>query len=340
MQRKTRILDMASYLPEFELNNDELARIYPDWTADKIYLKTGIKSRRIASESETAVDLAFNAASALFENGLVNRRDIDFIILCTQTPDYFLPTSACILQDRLGIPTSAGALDVNLGCSGYVYGLSLAHGLISSGSAKCVLLLTADTYTKLIHPHDKSVRTLFGDAAVATVLVESSAQDQSSIGSFVFGTDGSGANDLKVDAGGFRNLHADTDQKEVVDDSGNIRTSSNLQMNGAAIMAFSLTVVPKAFNLILDKSGLNRDDFDFFVFHQANKFMLDSLRKKLKIPEDKFPILMESCGNTVSSSIPMALLEMRKSGQLVRGKRVMLLGFGVGLSWAGCVLNF
>jgi 3-oxoacyl-[acyl-carrier-protein] synthase-3 len=335
---QARIEDFACYLPDQILDNAELAALYPDWPADKIYDKTGILTRHIAAPDQTAADLAFEAAQRLFAQGKVTASQVDFIIFCTQAPDYVLPTSACLLQDRLGIGRASGALDINLGCSGYVYGLSLAKGLIETGTARCVLLLTGDTYSKYIHRLDKSVRTLFGDGAAATAVVASYAATVQ-IGAFEFGTDGRGAGNLIVEAGLFRKP-ADTSSKiERVDQSGNTRTAENLYMNGAEVLTFSLREVPKAVENVLAKAGCARDEIDYFVFHQANKFMLETLRKKLSIPVEKMPILVETCGNTVSSSIPMALAQMRAQNQLKSGAKLLLMGFGVGYSWAGCVVT-
>ncbi|MFM0058073.1 ketoacyl-ACP synthase III [Paraburkholderia phytofirmans] len=336
---QARILDIAGFLPEQILTNEQLAALYPEWPADKILAKTGIQQRHIASAEQTAADLAYEAARNLFAQGAVTAQDVDFVILCTQAPDYVLPTSACLLQDRLGIATHAGALDVNLGCSGYVYGLSLAKGLVETGAARCVLLLTADTYSKYVHQLDKSVRTLFGDGASATAITASTDGD-ASIGPFVFGTDGRGAQNLIVKAGLFREPKSAQSALETTDASGNVRTDEHLYMNGAEVMAFSLAEVPKAATSLLEKAGMDREEIDFFVLHQANRFMLEALRKKMKVPEAKFPILMEQCGNTVSSTVPLALKQMKDDGLLTHGSRLMLLGFGVGYSWAGCMVTY
>lgn len=339
-----RILDLAGYLPQQQLSNDALAALYPEWPAEKILAKTGIRMRHVAADGQTASDLAFEAAQKLFAQGRVSAADVDFIILCTQAPDYVLPTSACLLQHRLGIATSAGAFDINLGCSGFVYGLSVAKAMVEAGMARCVLLLTADTYSKYIHAGDKSVRTLFGDAAAATAVVAHDASDEPArapaLGPFVFGTDGSGASNLIVEAGGFRHPRDAASGVESTDSSGNVRTPEHLFMNGAEVMAFSLREVPKAVDKLLEKAGRGKDDIDLFVLHQANKFMLEALRKRLKVPEQKLPVLMEHCGNTVASTIPLALIELRDNGKLVQGTQVMLVGFGVGLSWAACLVNF
>lgn len=333
------IKEIAVHFPKAVLGNDELAELFPEWPAEKILEKTGISKRYIASKQETAGDLAYEAARRLFAQGSTTPGDVDFIILCTQAPDYVLPTTACLLQDRLGISKQAGALDINLGCSGFVYGLSLAKGLIETGAAKCVLLLTADTYSKYIHPLDKSVRTLFGDAAAATAIVASEGAEEA-IGPFVFGTDGAGAKNLIVESGMYRLPKSAGTSIEYADDFGNVRSRENLYMNGAEVMAFSLKEVPKAADALLQKAGKSKGDIDLFVLHQANKFMLEALRKKLKVPEEKLPITMDNCGNTVSSTIPIAMFNLMSQGKLERGQRLMLVGFGVGYSWAACLLNF
>lgn len=333
-----RIKDIAIHLPDDVLSNEELASLYPDWPAEKIYEKTGIRERHIAAADQTAGDLAFCAATALFGQGKVSADEVDFIILCTQAPDYVLPTTACVLQDRLGVQRSAGALDINLGCSGFVYGLSLAKGLVETGAARCVLLLTADTYSKYIHPLDKSVRTLFGDGAAATAIVaEATGKDY--IGPFVFGTDGSGAKNLIVEAGLYRTPKTELTSVQKSDDSGNVRSLENLYMNGAEVMAFSLKEVPKAVDALLTKSRRSKNKIDYFVLHQANKFMLEALRKKLKLPEEKLPVFVGDCGNTVSSTIPIALYKMRNCEMLKEGDEIMLVGFGVGYSWAACLVK-
>ena len=191
------------HLPEKTLSTAELSRQFPDWGVEKIDAKTGIACRHIAASEESASDLAVAAAQKLFSSGACGPQDIDFVLLCTQSPDYFLPTTACLVQDRLGIPTTAGALDFNLGCSGYIYGLGLSEGLIHSGQASSVLLLTAETYSKFIHPRDRSVRTIFGDGAAATLLSAVEVRE-ALLGPFVYGSDGSGGPNLIVPAGGSR----------------------------------------------------------------------------------------------------------------------------------------
>jgi 3-oxoacyl-[acyl-carrier-protein] synthase-3 len=330
---KAAITGVASHLPDERLTNERLASELGTWTADEILEKTGIAERRIAAPGETASDLGVAAARKLFASDVCKPEDVDYLLFCTQSPDYFLPTTACVMQKRLGLRTGIGAIDVNQGCSGFVYGLSLAKGLIETGQARNVLLITAETYSKYINPRDRSVRTLFGDAAAAT-LVSGVESDHELIGPFVFGTDGSGAENLIVATGAARAARTVESAVEV-EEKGSWRSRDDLFMNGGEIFTFTLRAVPAAVQELLARSGHTIDDVDHFVFHQANKYMLDRLRTKLGIDPSRFSVAMESCGNTVSSTIPIAL----ERAALPRGKRVMLVGFGVGYSWAAAMVE-
>ena len=325
------IKDIAYYLPENVVTNEELVKDFPEWSVEKIADKVGVRERRVVKE-ETATDLAICAAEVLFGKGIVQKKDIDFVILCTQSPDYKLPSSACIIQDQLGLSTNCGAFDFNLGCSGYEYGLAMAKGLIVGGMAKNVLLLTGETYNKYLHPRDKGNRTIFGDAATATVI---STEGFAEIGDFVLGTDGSGAKYLIVKSGGARHPECFGDLE--FDEGGNPLSSDHLFMDGQEIFVFTLTKVPKMVKEVMGKNNLTMEDVDLFVFHQANKYMLEHLRKKMKIEESKFFVNLEKVGNTVSSTIPIALCDAKEQG-LLKGN-VLLAGFGVGLSWGATVLK-
>ena len=322
------IAAIAYHLPEQRLTNELLAAEFPEWGAEKIAEKTGIQTRHIAAKGELSSDLATAAANKLFATGVVRPQDIDFVLLCTQTPDFALPTTACLLQHRLGIPTTAGAFDFNLGCSGFVYGLSLAKGLIETGQARRVLLLTAETYSKLLDPADKTVRTIFGDAGAATLVVADEEAKDECIGPFAFGTNGEGGPNLVCHRGGFRGATAEATGRDA------------LWMNGPEIFNFTLKVVPDVVQRLLAKAGLKQGDVDLFVFHQANRYMLEHLRKKLGVPSEKFVVAMEHSGNTVSCTIPIALHAAQTAGQLRPGARVMVVGFGVGYSWGGALVRW
>lgn len=328
---KAYIKDIAYYLPEKILTNEQIAQAFPEWSAEKVANKVGITERHIAADDETATDMAYHAAETLFAQG-VDRNAVDFIILCTQSPDYFLPSSACILQDRLGLSKNCGAFDFNLGCSGYEYGLAIAKGLIAANIAKNILLLTAETYTKYLHEQDKGNRTIFGDGASATLV---SIEGFAEIGEMVVGTDGSGAENLIVRSLGSRNK--DLMNNAQVDEDGNIVSGDHLYMHGGNVFNFTADVVPPMVEELLEKSHLQQDEVDLWVFHQANKYMINYLRKLLDIDKEKFYIYMQTVGNTVSSTIPIALCEARKEDRL--HGNILLAGFGVGLSWGGVMLH-
>lgn len=316
------------HLPAQVLTNEQLAARFPEWPAEKILAKTGIRRRHIAAVDEFSSDLAEAAAKKLFERHGVSPASIDFLLLCTQTPDFSLPTSACLLQHRLGIPQTAGALDFNLGCSGYVYGISLAKGLVESGQAKRLLFLTGETYSKLLEPNDKSVLTIFGDAGSATLIELHPDRDPAGLGPFVFGTDGSGGENLVCARGGFRGCEREAKGRE------------HLWMNGPEVFNFANKVVPEVIERVLERAGFSRDSIDCYVFHQANRFMLDHLRRKLNLAEERFCYAIEDVGNTVSASIPIALREAALKGRVRPGSRLLLVGFGVGYSWAAGVMHW
>jgi len=321
-------------LPERVVTNEELVAEFPEWTVEKIADKVGVKERHVAGSNETAADLAVKAAEQLFANHPDLRREsIDFVVFCTQSPDYVLPTSACIIQTKLGLRTDIGAFDFNLGCSGYVYGLSIAKGLIAGGIAENVLLLTGETYNKHLHPRDKGNRTIFGDAATATVV---STDGFAQIGSFALGTDGRGAKNLMVKTGGARNPEKAADLS--FDENGNPHSSDYLVMNGSEIFMFTQKNVPVVVRQTLEKNGMTLENVEMAVFHQANSYMLNFLRKKIKIAPERFFINMEHIGNTVSNSIPIALKDAQ-TVKLLKGP-VLVCGFGVGYSWGGCILNY
>ena len=332
---KAYIRGISYYLPEQILTNEELTKEFPEWDVDKVYNKVGVKERHISAPDETAGDMAEKAALRLFAEYGISPSEIDFVLLCTQSPDHFLPSTACILQHRLGIPTSAGAYDYDLGCSGCIYGMATAKGLLAAGLAKNVLLLTAETYTKYLHPQDKSNRSIFGDGAAACLI--SKEKGFAEIGDFVFGTDGSGAENLMVKSFGARQRNATG--VESTDDDGHVRRDDYLYMNGSAIFNFTLDAVPAMMKDLLKKSGLEKSDVDYFIFHQANRFMLNTIRKVCGIDKDKFYLNLEHTGNTVSPTILIGLKDCIENGTISTGMKVMACGFGVGLSYAATILS-
>ncbi|BDI21647.1 3-oxoacyl-ACP synthase III family protein [Herbiconiux sp. L3-i23] len=331
-----RIAAVSYHLPAATLSNADLAAEFPEWSVEKIGAKTGIVNRHVAADDEFASDLAVAAAQRLFDEHGIDPNSIDYVLLCTQSPDYYMPTTAVLVQERLGLRTSVGATDITLGCSGYVYALGLAKGLIESGQVRNVLVLTTDTYTRFVNPRDKSVRTLFGDGASASLVTDDGGAD--ALGSFVYGSDGSGGGQLVVPNGGLKGSEAYPAASPEA--RGFESNGYDLYMDGPGIFNFTLEIVPKSVDAVLAKAGLQQDEVDLWVFHQANAFMLEHLRKKLGVPSEHFVVAMGESGNTVSSTIPIALVEAERAGQLTRGMKVMILGFGVGLSWAGAVLEW
>jgi len=319
---------IAVVYPQQAETNEQLQAENPDWDMKEIGEKTGIRLRFVAAEEETSSDLAAAASEKLFAEHQIDRDSIDFVLLCTQTPDYPLPTTACLLQQRLGLSETCGALDFNLGCSGFVYGLALADGLIQSGAVKRILLLTSETYSKYIDKADRSLRTIFGDAAAATLI---QASDDPSVHSFQFGTDGSGADTLLVGDGGARQ------GAQAIKPRHRKRWASRLYMDGPSLMSFTVVAVPKLIDQVLQRAQLSREDIDLYLLHQATRKMLEQLQVRLGLSEAQLPIRLEYGGNTVSSTLPILISDLRREGKIVADARNLLLGFGVGWSWAGCV---
>lgn len=319
---------IAVHFPERFETNEDLQRAQPGWDLEEIEAKTGIHKRYIAAPDECSSDLAAAAAEKLFAETGVDRNSIDYLLFCTQTPDYALPTTACLLQKRLELPTRIGALDFNLGCSGYVYGLSLADGLIRSGAAKRILFLTGETYTKLIHPDDRSLRTIFSDAATATLI---EAVDEPTLLGFQFGTDGSGADTLFADKGGFRKPACGIKPRH------RKRWASDLYMDGASLMSFTVGAIPDLVNQVCESAGVDKSQIDQFLFHQATLKMLELLRQAMSVPDRQLPVRLADVGNTVSCTLPILIDQLRDSGELKRDTWNALVGFGVGWSWAGCL---
>jgi 3-oxoacyl-[acyl-carrier-protein] synthase-3 len=325
------IIKTAYHLPSRVITNADLEEIFPGSNIEGTAKKIGVYSRRIAEIDETASDLGFQAAEKVLVD--YDRSKIDFLIFCTQSPDYFLPTSACILQDRLKLG-EIPAFDFNLGCSGYIYGLAMAESFINSGMASNVLLITGETYSKHIFENDKANKIIFGDGASATIIEKGEG-----IGKFNLGSDGSGFDKLIVQNGGFRNP---VNNKAVVKTygNGNEYDENHIHMDGPEVFNFTIKVVPDTIEKTLANNKMNIEEVDLFIFHQANKFMLSYLRKKLGIPEDKFYLSLADTGNTVSATIPIAIVNATNDGEIKKGKKVMLVGFGVGLSWGSTIIKF
>lgn len=329
----SKITQVEYYLPDLVYSNNDIEKEFPDWPSNKTFEKTGILERRFAAENQTSLDLAVEVCKSLLND--FDKNKIDLVLFCTESPDYYMPSNACIIQNKLGLRNNIGAFDFNLGCSGFVYGLAIAKSFINSGLVKTVLLITAETYSKFIHPLDKSNKIIFGDAASATII---EINDEEHILKFSLGTDGAGFNKIIVPNGGLRKKY-DNNAEELKDIIGNIRTDNNLFMNGIDVFNFTIKTVPKLTEEILLINGLAKDNIDYYIFHQPNEFMLEHLRKKINIPKDKFYMDIKYTGNTISSTIPIAISESLKKGTVKQGDLILIEGFGVGYSWGGTIIK-
>lgn len=338
---KAYLQAISYYFPQKKLTNEDLSILHPEWNPEKIANKTGIRNRYISADEETAVDMAEKAANALFDEYNVDKSIVDFIILCTQSPDYFLPTSACILQSRLSLSEKCGAFDYNLGCSGYVYGLGIAKGLVLSGSAKNVLLITSETYSKYLHPSDKSSQTIFGDAASASLITSQAMSEMlnAEIMDLSYKTIGSKYQSLIVPNGCSRQPMRYRSEDQFAEDGSFVRNDDYLFMDGKDIFEFSSLEVPNVVRENMVVNNIIEDDVNLFVFHQANKYMINFVRMRMKIDQAKFVMDLEDGGNTVSSTIPIALKKQVDDGIVKSGMYVLLCGFGVGLSIASVIIH-
>jgi 3-oxoacyl-[acyl-carrier-protein] synthase-3 len=331
------IEDIACAFPAGSLSNEELRAAYPEWDFDRLEKRTGVIRRYVAAEGETALDFAVRACEQLEGRGRLCASAIDAVIFCTESPDYIMPPNACLLHGKLNLKPEVLAFDINLACSGYVYGLQLAASLLQSKVAHRVLLATADTYTRYIHPGDRATRCLFGDGGAVSIITP--AADGHGIRDIQCGTAGKHYEKFIIPAGGMRMPRTCETARETVDQSANVRTQEHIRMDGLGVLSFFNATVTCAVRGMLARNGLSVGDIDLFVFHQASQIALDSLRTALSIPPDKMVYDLAETGNLVSASIPVALRRALDSGRAKRGQLVLLCGFGVGLSWGTALID-
>lgn len=323
------IKEISYYLPEDTVDVFKIKIKHADWDIEESIKKTGIRFLHHSNEDETVVDMAFKASKKILKNS--NSHDLpDTLIFCTQTPDFSIPHCSAILQNKLGLATSTKCFDLNLGCSGYVYGLSIAYALLQSNLSKKVLLITADTYSKVINQNDKTSYLLFSDAASCTIL-----EKPSNMLPFTFGTDGSNYKSIIYPMSG-------SNKKISNKNFSSCLTNPNgcFEMDGYSVYLFTIGVIVDKIKAFMEENNLKINDIDLFVFHQASLFVLQTIQKKLTIPDHKMLIDIEDTGNTSSSSIPIALKHAEKKGILNKNDTVLLFGFGIGLSWSGTVLKY
>jgi len=329
----SRVAGITCTLPRNEVSTAEIAaRLGAD--PKRVLAMTGIESRRIAPPHLCASDLCADAASRLLDELGWKRESIDALIFVTQTPDYFIPATACVLQQRLDLSNNCACFDINMGCSGYIYGLSVASSLVESGLVR-VLLLVGDTSNRMLSEQDRSVAFLFGDSGSATALERKEART-----TFVLGTDGSGAEQLIIRAGQSRQRTTPELCARVEMEGGNIRSPQELYMNGSEVMAFTLREVPPLFDQLLTESSTKREEIDAVVMHQANKFLLDNLGRKIGIENDRVPSSVLKFGNTSCASIPVTITTCLKDAISKSTLRLAMMGFGVGWSWGACIGDY
>lgn len=340
---------ISYFLPPRQVESQEIIdnyyqfvlRVGEEETEESIFSKTGVKLRYESDLSITAKDLGAAAAKKIFDDGQFNREEVNALIFISDALDYKGPSTACILQSELGLPKSILAFDVLQGCTGWIYGLSLAKALIQSKQTENVLVITADIPRRVIHPEDIELSALFSDGGAATIVSGSTSPNNLNllINDFDFGTDGNGRKHLFMERSASKDP-ADIEWLSQFKDIPSGLIGGMLRMNSDKIFLFALRIVPKLTNNILKKHNLSIDEIDYFVFHQANGTMLEYLRKRMKIPKEKFIVNIEDVGNTVSSSIPIALNQLMSKIEMRKGTKILVAGFGIGFSWGGTILTF
>ncbi len=334
--RGSRIAGICTVVPKRTAGIADLESIFGPEEAAKVAKSTGVLQRRIAGGGLCTSDLCFASARQLLNDLGWDPATVQAVVFVSQTPDYRLPATACVLHGKLGLPKNCVAFDVNLGCSGYIYGLWMVAQFIQASGLQRALLLVGDTSTYYLSDKDRSTYPIFGDAGTATA-IESVRDSQIS---FALGSDGAGSENLLVPAGCFRLPHNEKTACRSERENGNWRSDENLFRNGAEVFAFTLREVPALIDGILAVAGWERVSVDQFVFHQANKFMLDHLAKKMKLPIEKVPLSIADYGNTSSASIPLTISAcLREKLTQSQTQKMVLAGFGVGWSWGACAIE-
>lgn len=328
---------LSGAVPRNVIKNYEYTEFFTSEEVKEVVDKIGIVERRFTDPDTCSSDLCFAAAEKLITDNNIDRSEIDLLVFISQTPDYRMPATSIILQERLKLSTSTMAFDISLGCSAFIYGLSVVYGLLQSGQFRKALILDGETRSKVYSKKDRRTAFLFGDAGVAALIERNERFGQSW---FSFNSDGSREDLIKINAGGYRNpSSAETVAEKVVDEFGNIRSEEQGYMNGGDVFNFVIREIPKDFKRTLEFANIEKDAVDYFVFHQANSFINSYLAKKLKLDADKLPSTMEKFGNTSSVSVPLTIVSELKD-KLNSPKTLFVSAFGVGMTWASAVLNF
>lgn len=325
--RAAGLVGLGTYLPEEIITNADLEKII-DTSDEWIRTRTGISERRRISNAEASSDMGYKAAVKALENAGIKAEEVDLIIVPTATPDMLFPSTACIIQDKIGA-VNAAAFDISVGCTGFIYALSLANQYVATGAYDTVLVVATEALTRFLNWEDRNTCVLFGDGAGAVVIKP--VEEGSGFLSFVLGSDGSGGDLLKIPGGGSRNPAS---EKTVAD------KQHCINMAGNEVFKFAVKIMGEAAVQALDKAGLSKEDVDLLVPHQANTRIIESAAKRLGLPQEKVVINLDKYGNMSSASIPVALEEARNRGLLKKGDLIVLVGFGAGLTWGACVMKW
>lgn len=329
------ISGLAAAVPQKVINNYEYTAHFSPEEVKEVVDKIGIYERRFAAPEICSSDLCLAAAEKLIADMEINRKEIELLVFVSQTPDYRMPATSVILQHRLGLGKHTMAFDLNLGCSGFIYGMSVVYGLMERSNIKKALLLDGETRSRIYSPKDRKTAFIFGDAGVAALIERKEKFGESY---FSLNSDGSKEDLIKMDAGGYRNPSSvETLQEKVVDEYGNIRSEEHGYMNGSEVFNFLIKEVPPDIKNILEFASEKKENIDYFLFHQANDFMNSYLAKKLKLSPEKVPATISKFGNTSSVSIPLTIASELKDK--LDDKKLLLSGFGVGMTWASAIIN-
>lgn len=331
------ITAMAGAVPSHVVDNYKYTEYFPEEEVKKVVDTIGIKERRFADANTCSSDLCYAAAEKLIADNNIDRSEIDLLVFISQTPDYRMPATSVILQDRLGLPHSCISFDINLSCSAFLYGMSVVFSMMQGGNIRKALLLDGETRTKVYSPKDRRAAFLFGDAGIAALI---ECNEKFGESHFSLNTDGSLSNLIKIEGGGYRHPSSiETLQEKVVDDDGNIRNDEQGDMKGLEVFNFVLREIPRDIKNTLKSVSMSMEQFDYTIFHLANNFINTYIAKKLKLDKSKIPSTLSKYGNTSSVSIPITIVD-RLQGKLNGNKTLMMCGFGAGMAWGTAIVPF
>ena len=335
--KEVGITAMAGAVPKQVIDNYKYTEFFPEDQVKAVVDKIGVFKRRFADDKTCSSDLCYAAAEKLFKDNEINREEIDLLVFISQTPDYRMPATSITLQHRLGLSSSCIAFDINLGCSAFIYGLSVVYGMMQSGNIRKALILDGETRSKVYSPKDRRSAFIFGDGGIAA-LIECNEKFGKSF--FSLNSDGSRADLIMIPAGGYRKMSsAETVVEKVVDEYGNMRSEEQGYMKGDQVFNFVIREIPRDIKKTIEYAGMTNEDFDYIVFHQANNFINSYIAKKMRLDTTKIPSTISKFGNTSSVSVPLTIISELKD-KLKGNKCLLMSAFGVGMTWATGIVPF